>query len=69
MNKIIDIEHCLYDVVMTQKMNYDEFVNDFYAKYLQINEWENLFSKYFKKYYTYEMHNIDNSFFIFLRKK
>lgn len=68
-NKIIDIEHCLYDVVMTQKMNYDEFVNDFYAKYLQINEWESLFSKYFKKYYSYEMHNIDNSFYMFLRKK
>lgn len=69
MSNIIDIEHCLYDVVMIQKLTYDEFVNDFYAKYLQINEWENLFSKYFKKYYTYEMHNIDNSFFMFLRKK
>ena len=68
-NKIIDIEHCLYDVVMTQQLTYDKFINDFYAKYLQINEWESLFSKYFKKYYSYEMHNIDNSFYMFLRKK
>ncbi len=28
-NSIIDIEHCIYDVVMTQKLTYDEFVNDF----------------------------------------
>lgn len=68
---LIDLEHCLYDVVLSQKLTYEQFVDtkNFYAKYLQINQWENIFSKYFKKYYNYEMHNIDNSFFMFFRRK
>ena len=68
--KLIDLEHCLYDVVLSQKLTYKQFIDTtyFYAKYLQINQWENVFSKYFKKYYYYEMHNLDNSFFMFLRK-
>ncbi len=68
---LIDLEHCLYDVVLSQKLTYEQFVDTkhFYAKYLQMNKWENIFSKYFKKYYYYEMHNIDNSFFMFFRRK
>jgi ubiquinone/menaquinone biosynthesis C-methylase UbiE len=68
---LIDLEHCLYDVVLSQKLTYEQFIDTdyFYAKYLHINQWETIFSKYFKKYYYYEMHNIDNSFFMFFRKK
>ncbi len=66
-SNLIDLEHCLYDVILSQKLTYKQFIdpNFFYAKYLRIEQWENIFSKYFKKYYYYEMHNIDNSFFMF----
>jgi ubiquinone/menaquinone biosynthesis C-methylase UbiE len=68
---LIDLEHCLYDVVLSQKLTYEQFIDTtyFYAKYYHMNQWENIFSKYFKKYYYYEMHNIDNSFFMFFRRK
>ncbi len=67
---LIDLEHCLYDVVLSQKLTYRQFLDPkyFYAKYLSINRWEYIFSKYFKKYYYYEMNNLDNSFFMFFRK-
>ncbi len=67
---LINLEHCLYDVVLSQKLTYKQFLdpNYFYAKYLSVYQWEYIFSKYFKKYYFYEMHNIDNSFFMFFRK-
>lgn len=67
---LINLEHCLYDVVLSQKLTYDQFINPnyFYAKYLHMNQWEHIFSKYFKKYYYYEMHNIDNSFFMFFKR-
>jgi ubiquinone/menaquinone biosynthesis C-methylase UbiE len=69
-SKLIDLEHCLYDVVLSQKLTYKQFLDPkyFYAKYLSINQWERIFYKYFKKYYYYEMHNLDNSFFMFFRK-
>jgi ubiquinone/menaquinone biosynthesis C-methylase UbiE len=68
---LIDLEHCLYDVVLSKKLTYEQFLDKkyFYAKYLQMNQWENIFSKYFKKYYYYEMHNIDSSFFMFFGRK
>jgi ubiquinone/menaquinone biosynthesis C-methylase UbiE len=67
---IIDIEHALYDVVVSKKIAYDKFVQTtHYAKYMGINKWKALFEKAgFKKYFTNELHNIDNSFYMFFRK-
>lgn len=69
MAPIINVEHCLYDVVNSKKMTYDAFVKDFYAKYLSIKKWEAVFSKYFKPVHTIELKNADNSFYVFFKRK
>jgi hypothetical protein len=69
MSSIINVEHCLYDVVNSKKMTYDVFVKDFYAKYLSIKKWEDVFSKYFRSVHTIELKNADNSFYVFFKRK
>jgi ubiquinone/menaquinone biosynthesis C-methylase UbiE len=67
---IINIEHCLYDVVNSKKLTYDKFVGDFYANYMSIKKWEKLFSKYFKQVYTMEIEPcVDKSFYMFFKRK
>ena len=68
LQELIDIQHCLYDNVMTQKLTYNEFIETFYAQYLNINKWEQTFSKYFKLFNKIEMKNIDNSVYLFFKK-
>ena len=66
----IDVEHALYDVVASKKVKWSEFIKTFYAKYLNKNDWKSLFEKNgFKLYSTLELHNLDNSFYMFFRKK
>lgn len=67
---IIDIEHALFDIVVSKKISYDIFVQKYhYAKYLSINNWAKLFEKVgFKKYFIQELHNKDQSFYIYFRK-
>jgi ubiquinone/menaquinone biosynthesis C-methylase UbiE len=69
MSSIINIEHCLYDVVNSQKMTYAKYIKDFYAKYLSIKKWEGVFSKYFEPVHTIELNNADNSFYLFFKRK
>lgn len=69
MATIINIEHCLYDVVNSQKMTYEKFIKDFYAKYLSIKKWEAVFNKYFEPVHKIELHNADNSFYLFFKRK
>jgi ubiquinone/menaquinone biosynthesis C-methylase UbiE len=64
----INVEHCLYDVVNSQQMTYNKFVNNFYAKYLSIKKWESIFSKYFTTVHTIELKNADNSFYMFFKR-
>ena len=66
---IINLEHCIYDVVVSQSSTYKEFYNNFYAKYYNINKWKKIFSRYFKRYYQIELHNTNNSFYMFFTKK
>jgi hypothetical protein len=68
MKPIIDLEHCLYDTVVSKKMSYGEFTKTFYAKYLSIKKWEKIFSKHFKSFKLVEKRNIDNSFYLFLER-
>lgn len=66
---VIDIEHAIFDVVVSKKITFDKFVKIHYAKYLSINKWKALFASVgFKDYFIEERKNIDNSFFIMFRK-
>ena len=69
MEAIINIEHCLYDVVNSKKINYNKFVGDFYAKYLNIKQWAKVFDKYFTPIKIIELKNADSSFYMFLKRK
>ena len=53
-----------------KKIPYNKFVQTtHYAKYLGINKWKALFEKSgFKEYFTTELHNLDNSFYMFFHK-
>ena len=68
---LIDLEHAIYDVVVSKKISYVNFVeNEHYAKYLSINNWLKLFQKYgFKQHMIKELKNKDNSFYLYLTKK
>ena len=66
---LIDLEHHLFDVVASKKTSYDKFVKSFYAKYFNISQWETIFSKHFKDYFTLETYSADRSFYMFLKKK
>jgi ubiquinone/menaquinone biosynthesis C-methylase UbiE len=68
MAPIINLEHCLYDVVNSKKETYTTFVKGFYAKYLSIGKWEAVFSKYFKPIDVIKLNNADNSFYMFLKR-
>lgn len=68
MAPIINLEHCLYDVVNSKKETYTTFVKGFYAKYLSIKKWEAVFSKYFKPIDVIKLNNADNSFYMFLKR-
>jgi hypothetical protein len=68
MAAIINIEHCLYDVVNSKKLTYNGFIKDFYAKYINIEDWITIFSKYFKPIKIIKLNNADNSFYMFLSR-
>jgi len=67
---LIDIEHALYDVIVSKKILYNKFAQtNHYAKYYSINKWKLLFENAgFKEYFTEELNNKDNSFYIYFRK-
>ena len=66
---IIDLEHCIYDVVISQTSTYKEYVNNFYGKYYDIKKWEKIFAPYFTKYNLFVLNNINSSFYMFFTKK
>lgn len=66
---LIDLEHYLYDIVVSQQTTFDKTVKTFYAQYLSIQNWKKIFSKYFEPYNIQELNNPDNSFYMFLRKR
>lgn len=67
---LIDLEHAIYDVIVSKKISYVNFVeNEHYAKYLSINNWLKLFQKYgFKQHMVKKLKNRDNSFYLYLTK-
>jgi ubiquinone/menaquinone biosynthesis C-methylase UbiE len=66
---IIDIEHILYDCVISKKATYDEYIEKNYTKYLSVDGWKDVFSKYFESVGELYLHNIDYSFYMFLKRK
>jgi ubiquinone/menaquinone biosynthesis C-methylase UbiE len=66
---LIDIEHALFDVVVSKKKSYSTYVKTYYSKYLSITKWESLFKKAdFNKYFQTEIHNTDNSVYMYFQK-
>lgn len=66
---LIDIEHALFDVVVSKKKSYSTYVKTYYSKYLSIAKWEALFKKAgFNKYFQTELHNTDNSVYMYFQK-
>jgi ubiquinone/menaquinone biosynthesis C-methylase UbiE len=66
---LIDIEHALFDVVVSKKKIYSTYVKTYYSKYLSIIKWESLFKKAgFNKYFQTEIHNTDNSVYMYFQK-
>jgi ubiquinone/menaquinone biosynthesis C-methylase UbiE len=69
MRSFIDIEHALYDVVVSKKTEWSKFTDVFYANYLSKNGWKRTFEdEGFKMYKTIELRNLDNSFYMFFKK-
>ena len=66
---IIDLEHCLFDCVISKMLTYNKFVDNFYAKYKNIHQWKLVFSKYFRIIKLIELKNMDNSFYCFFAKR
>lgn len=66
---IIDIEHILYDCVISKKETYDDYIKNNYTKYLSVDEWKDVFSKYFESAGELRLNNKDYSFYMFLRRK
>lgn len=68
---IIDLEHAFYDVIVSKKISYNNFVEkEHYAKYLSIDNWKKLFEKYkFKSVLINELKNKDNSFYMYFKKQ
>ena len=69
MSTIVDLEHLLFDVVVSKKTSYSNFLKTNYMEYFKINQWKKIFSKYFKSYKIIELNNLDNSFYMFLYRK
>ena len=67
-SNVIDLEHILYDIVMSKKISYSDYFKNNYAEYFSLKEWMKIFSKYFKVFKILEIHNIDNSFYLFFKK-
>jgi ubiquinone/menaquinone biosynthesis C-methylase UbiE len=68
MSDIINLEHMLYDVCVAKKLTYTSFIKTFYAKYMPINKWKILFSKYFSVKKIIKLNNMDNSFYIIFKR-
>jgi ubiquinone/menaquinone biosynthesis C-methylase UbiE len=65
---LIDLEHCLYDTVVSKKMTYTQFTKTFYANYMNIKQWKKLFSEYFSLFKIIEKKSIDKSVYLFFER-
>lgn len=65
---LLDLEHCLFDVVIGQSLTFKEFIKGFYAEYMSIDEWKKLFSKYFIPYKTETLNNANRSFYTYYKR-
>lgn len=66
-SKLLDIQHMLYDTVITQNLTYKEFKNLHYSNYKNIKEWNKLFNKFHLKKLIIEK-SIDKSYYAIYKK-
>ena len=45
-NKKLDLQHMLYDTVLSQQLTYDNFNKKFYSNYKNSDEWDKFFSNF-----------------------
>lgn len=69
MGFLLDLEHCLFDVVVGQTTTFKGFIKNFYAEYMSIDEWDKLFSKYFIPYKKERLNSANNSFYTYYKRR
>lgn len=66
---LIDLEHAIYDVLVSRKLSYSKFIKNYYSQFLSMKKWDELFKKNnFTPYHSKDMNNKDNSFYVFFKK-
>ena len=65
--KLLDIQHMLYDTVISQISTYDSYIEKFYSNYKSIKEWNNLF-KDFKVVKFIDLKGYDKSYISIYKK-
>jgi 2-polyprenyl-3-methyl-5-hydroxy-6-metoxy-1,4-benzoquinol methylase len=66
---LIDLEHILYDTVVSQTSTYSAYKKTYYSKFRSKNEWENIFNKLKSLYYYYKPYSKDFTYFQIFEKK
>jgi ubiquinone/menaquinone biosynthesis C-methylase UbiE len=67
-NKLLDFQHFMYDVVLSQTTTYDELKETFYSNYKPKRDWHRLF-KNFKIKRIYDKGSFDRSFYCIYERK
>lgn len=65
--KLLDLQHMIYDTVITQTTTYDKFKKSFYSNYKSTKDWNKLFSN-FTLVKTIKKKNYDNTYFAIYKK-
>jgi len=66
---LIDLEHMLYDTVLSQSMTYSVYMKTYYSKFRGKRDWEKLFSKFNSIDYYEIPHSKDFTYYQIFEKK
>lgn len=66
-DKLLDMQHMIYDTVITQTTNYNTFVKKFYSNYKNIQEWNKLFNNFYIVKLI-KLKKMDNSYICIYKK-
>jgi ubiquinone/menaquinone biosynthesis C-methylase UbiE len=66
--KLLDLQHIIFDTVISQISSYDNFIQKFYSNYKSIEEWNNYFNN-FNLVKIIKKNSYDNSYYAIYKKK
>ena len=66
-NKLLDLQHMIYDTVISQNITYTDYKKTYYSNYKSENKWNMIFSK-FKPLHTIHTKKIDKTYFCIYKK-